>query len=217
MQPPETIESMAWPRRSSLVEGEFGGRIGIAGGAQRPLAVVQVQRRADRAQVHVGFVVGVDGADVAPVGRRVRRARRECGWSGNRRRTSRARPTSDGQNVAAEIVRAVLDCRRRRAARAAACAWRRCSCPWRRRRARDRPAWSARPGSFRGSRRCGRPASVSITPNSAACSLSHRDGGDGHLRALLLVELDHAARCSCGRCGRRRRSPPRAGRPARSG
>src|SRR5271157_978245 len=51
-----------------LVEGELGGRIGVAGAAQRPLAIVQVEFRLDGAQVHVGFVVGVDGADITPVG-----------------------------------------------------------------------------------------------------------------------------------------------------
>ena len=51
-----------------LVEGELGGRIGVAGTAQRPLAIVEVELGLDGAQVHVGFVVGVDGADIAPVG-----------------------------------------------------------------------------------------------------------------------------------------------------
>ena len=39
--------------------------------AQRPLRVVQVELRVDVAEVHVRLVVGVDGADVAPVLRRL--------------------------------------------------------------------------------------------------------------------------------------------------
>ena len=42
MHPPETMVSMASPRRF-LVEGEIGGRIGIAGGAHGPLAIVEIQ------------------------------------------------------------------------------------------------------------------------------------------------------------------------------
>ena len=36
-------------------------------GAQRPGAVVQVEDRRHADQIHVGFVVGVDGAHVAPI------------------------------------------------------------------------------------------------------------------------------------------------------
>ena len=51
-----------------IVKGELGGRIGVAGTPQRPLAIIKVEFRLDGTQVHVGFVVGVDGADIAPVG-----------------------------------------------------------------------------------------------------------------------------------------------------
>src|SRR5437588_12559969 len=40
--------------------------------AQRPGLVVQVENRRDADQVHVGFVIGVEGADVAPVERVLR-------------------------------------------------------------------------------------------------------------------------------------------------
>src|SRR5208282_551011 len=51
-----------------LVEGKLGGRIGVAGTAQWPLAIVEVELGLYGAQLHIGFVVGVDGADIAPVG-----------------------------------------------------------------------------------------------------------------------------------------------------
>src|SRR5580658_8391837 len=49
-------------------ENEFGGRILLLPGVQRPAFVVEVEDRRDGDQVHVGFVVGLDGADIAPVG-----------------------------------------------------------------------------------------------------------------------------------------------------
>jgi len=51
-----------------FVENEFCGRIGIAGAAHGPLSVVEIEFGLHVVQVHVGFVEGVDGADVAPVG-----------------------------------------------------------------------------------------------------------------------------------------------------
>src|SRR5438105_11030196 len=48
-------------------EDEFCGRILMLPGAQRPGAVVQVEDRRHADQIHVGFVVGVDGAHVAPI------------------------------------------------------------------------------------------------------------------------------------------------------
>src|SRR5271157_1914186 len=57
-----------------VVEGELGGRVGIIGAAQRPLAVVEVEGGLDGPQVHVGFVVGIDGADISPIGDGVRLA-----------------------------------------------------------------------------------------------------------------------------------------------
>src|ERR1019366_5114551 len=50
-----------------VVEGELGGRIGIAGAAQGPFPIVEVERRGDVAQVHIGLVIGIDGPHVAPV------------------------------------------------------------------------------------------------------------------------------------------------------
>src|SRR5277367_1432811 len=49
-------------------ENEFGGRILLLPGVQRPAFVVEVEDRGDGDQVHIGFVVGLDGADIAPVG-----------------------------------------------------------------------------------------------------------------------------------------------------
>src|SRR4030095_3659730 len=65
------------PAPAVVVEGELGGGIGVAGGAQRPLAVVEVEGRAHRAQVHVGLVVRVESPHVAPVCGRVRRFARD--------------------------------------------------------------------------------------------------------------------------------------------
>src|SRR5450755_2712048 len=50
-----------------LVKHEFGGRIEITRSAQGPLAVVEVELGRDRAQVHAGFVIGVNRTDVAPI------------------------------------------------------------------------------------------------------------------------------------------------------
>ena len=55
------------PRRFFVIESELRRRVGKAAGAQRPLPVVEIQRRLDGAQIHVGFVISVDGPDVAPV------------------------------------------------------------------------------------------------------------------------------------------------------
>src|SRR5271170_150995 len=49
-------------------ENEFGGRILLLPGVQRPAFVVEVEDWGDGDQVHIGFVVGLDGADIAPVG-----------------------------------------------------------------------------------------------------------------------------------------------------
>src|SRR5277367_6422882 len=48
-------------------ENEFGGRILLLPGVQRPAFVIEVEDRGDGDQVHVGFVVGLDGADITPV------------------------------------------------------------------------------------------------------------------------------------------------------
>ena len=136
---PETMESIASPRRFSSSKVNFAGGVGITGGAQRPLPVVEIQRGLHRAQIHVRVVIGVDGSHVAPVSRRHPADRRECGWSGNRRRTSRHLPDQFGQNIAAEIVRAglvggvLVQLAQQRSAS------RKRSCPWRRRHAPDRP------------------------------------------------------------------------------
>ena len=49
-------------------ENEFGRRILLLPGIERPAFVVEVEDRGHGNEIHVGFVVGVDGADIAPVG-----------------------------------------------------------------------------------------------------------------------------------------------------
>jgi hypothetical protein len=56
------------PRRSSLVEHELGRRQLHLQAEDRPLVVVQIELRHHMGQVEVGLPVGVEGADVAPVG-----------------------------------------------------------------------------------------------------------------------------------------------------
>ena len=49
-------------------KNEFGRRqVGLVG-THGPIAIVHVQLRIDRDQVQVGFVVGIEGAHVAPIG-----------------------------------------------------------------------------------------------------------------------------------------------------
>src|SRR6266852_4494695 len=50
-----------------ISEDEFGGRILRLVGTQRPLFVVKIEDRRDTDEIHVGFVIGVEGADIAPV------------------------------------------------------------------------------------------------------------------------------------------------------
>ena len=50
-------------------ENKFRWRILMLPGAQRPGLVVEVEDRRDADEIHVGFVIGVDGTDVAPVER----------------------------------------------------------------------------------------------------------------------------------------------------
>ncbi len=48
-------------------KNEFRGRILLLPGVQRPAFVVEVENRRNGNQIHVGFVIGLDGADIAPV------------------------------------------------------------------------------------------------------------------------------------------------------
>src|SRR5216683_7540161 len=48
-------------------EDKFGGRILVLPSAERPGGVVEVENGGYADEIHVGFVVGVEGADVAPV------------------------------------------------------------------------------------------------------------------------------------------------------
>ena len=62
------MESSSRAGAFGIRENEFGGRILLLPGIERPAFVVEVEDRRHGDQIHVGFVVGVDGADVAPVG-----------------------------------------------------------------------------------------------------------------------------------------------------
>ena len=89
------------------IEDELGGRIGVPGGAQRPLPVVQVQNGRHGPQIHAGFEIGVQRPYVAPVhGRPLRVARNAVGLKivGVHVRA----PNQFGQNIASEIVGALF-------------------------------------------------------------------------------------------------------------
>ena len=149
--PPETMESSAWPAAAVVIEDEFGRGVEVAGRAQRPLAVVEIQLRRDRAQVHVGVEVGVQGSHVSPVNRCAGRiARNPVGLKivgEHLRAADQAAAECRGRNRAS--------CARFRRPRAThpAAAWSRTdSFPWTRTRDWDRPAWWAHPASSHGSR-----------------------------------------------------------------
>src|SRR3954451_17018461 len=56
------------PHAAALLgEDEVGGRLLRDAGANGPLQVIQVELGNDGDEVHVGFVVGIERADVAPV------------------------------------------------------------------------------------------------------------------------------------------------------
>ncbi len=52
---------------AGLAEDELGGRVLVGAGAHGPGLVVEVEGGGDAGDVHVGLVVGLEGADVAPV------------------------------------------------------------------------------------------------------------------------------------------------------
>src|SRR5262249_34630053 len=83
-----------------FVEDELRRRQLRLVGADRPLAVVQVQHRVDADQVHVGLVVGLQGADVAPV--RLLLAVAVAAAAGE----DAVRPQAAGDGVAADVVAA---------------------------------------------------------------------------------------------------------------
>jgi len=62
----DRIESHA--HAIGIGKDKLGGRVLMLPGAQGPGLVVEVEDGRDGDQVHIGFVVGVHGADVAPVG-----------------------------------------------------------------------------------------------------------------------------------------------------
>jgi hypothetical protein len=72
MHPAEMIESSACPhRRPSSAKTNFaGGGLHLVG-AERPFGIVEIEIRVDVARVHVRVVIRVEGADVAPVLRRL--------------------------------------------------------------------------------------------------------------------------------------------------
>src|SRR5580700_652870 len=48
-------------------ENKFRRRILLLPRVQRPALVIEVENRRDRNQIHVGLVIGLDGADIAPI------------------------------------------------------------------------------------------------------------------------------------------------------
>ena len=52
---------------SGLAEDELGGRVLVGTGAHGPVLVVEVEGGGDAGDVHIGFVVCLEGADIAPV------------------------------------------------------------------------------------------------------------------------------------------------------
>src|SRR5215467_7412378 len=89
-----------------FIENELCRRIRIARASYWPLAVVEIEVRFDVIQIHIGFVIGINGADVPPIGARISNLTGDAvglevvsvdwGFAGE-----------SGQDVAAEIVMAV--------------------------------------------------------------------------------------------------------------
>src|SRR6185312_6946687 len=52
-----------------FIEDEFSRRVGVSGGSEWPLAIVEIQLGRNRAQIHAGFVVSIERTDIAPIGR----------------------------------------------------------------------------------------------------------------------------------------------------
>ena len=61
------MESSAHAHTLGIGENKFRGRVLMDPGTQRPGSVVQVENGRHAHQVHVGFVIGVERADIAPV------------------------------------------------------------------------------------------------------------------------------------------------------
>ena len=173
--PAQTIESTAMPVWPGSSNTNFAGgcRLGLL--EDRPVAVVEVEDRVGRDQVHVGVVVGVERPDVAPVavlalGRRPGRR-----WLAKSNTCASPRSTSIGMMSRADVVRRVLVLRvrgdrvdqRLRVEDVVA------------HRGEHLVGASGRPTGSLGllaerARCCGRPSATSITPNSRACSIGTR-------------------------------------------
>ena len=67
MQPPETSDEIATPRRPSTSWTNLAGGRDLAVGPDRPGAIVEVELGDDVGQVDVGLPIGVDRPDVAPI------------------------------------------------------------------------------------------------------------------------------------------------------
>jgi len=145
IEPPDKIELNTSPARPRRRESIWPARRNSRR-AQRPLAIVQIQRGRGRAQVHAGVVISVDGSHVAPV-RLLRR-----GISRN---------MVDLEIVGVQIPPATIFGRMSRPKScelsgfcASSCSsrsrrwWKRCNFPWTRTPGRDLPACSARRDSF---------------------------------------------------------------------
>ena len=164
-------------------------------------------------QIHVRFIVGLDGSDVAPVGRWHPPTRRECDWSRSCTHTSAHLPASFGQNVHAEIVTALRILRvvmqqiqkgpRGKHVIAHRCVYAAGIAGHGRRIRLLLVKGQIRPS-----------VSASITPNSIALLARNGNCGDGDFGLLGRHENRSCCGCSSGRCDRRRRSPPGAGQTA---
>ena len=65
-----TDDGFEWPgqRGHRHYAQTFGGGRWESAGANRPFGVVEVKLRAHGAQIHIRIKIGIEGADIAPVG-----------------------------------------------------------------------------------------------------------------------------------------------------
>ena len=70
MQPPDTSDEIALAAPPFPVVHELGRRRDLRKGPDRPVAIVEVELRHHVGQVDIGLPIGVERADVAPIGAR---------------------------------------------------------------------------------------------------------------------------------------------------
>ncbi len=54
--------------RSGISKHKFCRRVLLLPGMQRPTVIVAIENRRNGDQIHVGFVISVNGSDIAPIG-----------------------------------------------------------------------------------------------------------------------------------------------------